>query len=90
MSARTEEVRYEILNQCYGYRPLARDCEAMVKVTKRDGTIASPTVSEFVVEAEYLVGKKFLDREADELNKARIRYKITAAGIDHVEARGLS
>lgn len=88
MSTRIENIRYEILHQCYGYRPHARDCDAMVKLAKRDGTIPQPTEHEFETECAYLVGKGMLTEERDPMAQARKRFAITSAGIDHLESRG--
>jgi hypothetical protein len=87
--SRPEQVRLEVLTQCYGYRPGSRDAEHMASLARRDGEIADAVPAEFETEAAYLAGKGLVEILQEELAKGHKRYKITSAGIDYLEANGL-
>ena len=86
---RTEQVRTEILTQCYVYRPGARDAERMARATRKEGELIDATEAEYAIEAAYLQGKGLVEEVPDALAQGHRRWKITAAGIDFLEARGL-
>ena len=87
--SRTETIRIEILTQLYGYRPSARDAERLAGTARREGELPDATAAEFEREAAYLVGKKLIECEPEAVAQAHKRWTITAAGIDHLESRGL-
>ena len=87
--SRTETIRMEILTQLYGFRPAARDADRMAAMAKREGELPDATPGEFVRECGYLVGKKLIEADPEELAQNHQRWKITSAGIDHLEKRGL-
>jgi hypothetical protein len=86
---RNEIVRESILIQCYGVRPGPRDAEHMARTARREGELVDALPDEFAREADYLVGRGFLEERPDALSKAHKRWAITAAGIDHLEGEGL-
>jgi len=87
---RTEQIRNEILTQCYGYRPQARDAERMARTAKHEGEIIAPRPIEFEREAAYLCGKDLIELVRDETAKAHKRFAITSKGTDHMEEQGLT
>jgi len=87
--SRHETIRNEILTQLYGYRPSARDAERMAKFAHREGEVRDATAAEFERECGYLAGKGLIACEPEAIAQAHKRWAITAAGIDHLEARGL-
>ena len=87
--SRTETIRFEILTQLYGYRPAARDAERMAAMARREGELTDATASEFSREAVYLAGKGLIEVEPEEISQGHKRWKISAAGVDHMESRGL-
>jgi hypothetical protein len=86
---RRELIRKEILTQCYGFRPAARDAERMARSARAEGEIDA-TAAEFSLEADYLEMKGFIVGVRDAIAQAHKRYKITAAGIDYAEAQVLA
>lgn len=86
--SRAETIRCEILNQCYGYRPSARDAERMAKFARGEGELTDATSAEFEREASYLAGKGLIEADRAELAQDHVRWKITSAGIDHMEREG--
>ncbi len=86
---RNETVRESILIQCYGVRPGTRDAEHMARFARREGELVDAVPAEFAREADYLVGRGFLEERPDDLNKAHKRWAITAAGVDFLEGAGL-
>ena len=89
MSDRCEKVRHEILLQCYGYRPQARDAARMARTARMEGEIPDAAAPEFEREAAYLVDKGLLRRVTDEIARGRRRYALTAAGVDYLEEHDL-
>jgi hypothetical protein len=87
---RNEIIRNEILDQCYINRPLDRDAERMVKVFYRDCELEmkDATAAEFEREAAYLLGRGLIEGVPADVAKNHMRWKITAAGIDHMESQG--
>lgn len=88
MSTRAETIRREILDQCYAHRPLLRDAERMAKLARAEGEVDNATAGEFEREAAYLEGRGFIETIPEDLSKDHKRFRITAKGIDHVEAEG--
>lgn len=86
---RAEQIRNEILTQCYGYRPQSRDAERMAQMARREGELTDATPGEFEREAAYLADKKFLELDQVEHAQGHKRWRITAAGIDYMESKGL-
>lgn len=87
--SRTETIRQEILTQLYGYRPAARDAERMAQTARREGELPDATPAEFSREAAYLLGKNLVEADPEVIAAGHVRWRITAAGIDHMEAKGL-
>ena len=88
-ASRTEIIRNEILDQCYAYRPSSRDADRMFKVFDRHREeLPDATAAEFEREAAYLVGRGLLEVDPADVAKNHMRWKITAAGIDHMESQG--
>jgi len=87
--AHNERIRHEILLQCYGYRPAARDAERMARAARHEGEIPDAVAAEFARECAYLQGKGLIALEPDELARGHKRWAITSAGIDTLEERGL-
>lgn len=86
---RNETVRQEILTQCYGFRPSARDAERMARLARLEGELTDATAGEFEREAAYLVGRGLLETRPSSIARGHKRYAITSAGVDHLEERGL-
>lgn len=87
--SRVETIRHEILTQVYGYRPAARDATRMVTTARRDGELPDAGEAEFERECAYLSGKGLIEVEPDPVAAAHKRWRITAAGIEFMESRGL-
>ena len=88
--ADAELVRNEILFQCYTVRPGARDATRMARLARHEGDMPDATAGDFDREAAYLVGKGLLEIAREEIARAHIRYRITSAGVDYLEERGLT
>ena len=86
---RREQVRNEILLQCYGYRPGARDAERMATTCRREGELTDAQAGEFDREAAYLEDKGLVELARDGTARDHKRWTITAAGIDYLEEAGL-
>lgn len=87
---RQEQLRVEILRQCYAYRPLSRDADHIAMRARRDGEIADCSAADVTMEAEYLLGLGYLEKvPGGDLEVTAVRWKITSAGIKHAELNGL-
>ncbi len=86
---RIEQIRTEILTQCYGYRPQSRDAERMSAMARREGEMVDANAAEFEREAAYLVGKGLLEVDLVDYAQSHRRYRITSEGIDFLESKGL-
>ena len=88
MSKRIETIRINIMVECYGVRPGARDAEQMAAGMRRNDDPSDVTAREVATEAAYLVGKGFLELAPYELAQGGKRWTITAAGVDYMEKQG--
>lgn len=88
MSDRNEQIRLEILTQCFGYRPGSRDAEQLARHARREGDVRDATTVEMEREAAYLQGKGLLELAPYEIGQGHKRWAITAKGVDYFEAQG--
>jgi hypothetical protein len=85
-----EKIRNEILLQCYGYRPQARDAVRIVRTAVQEGELVGVVVAEVDREAAYLADLGLITIVADDVSPGHKRYAITAKGIQHLEAKDLA
>jgi len=87
---RSELVRTEILHQCYGFRPGARDAERMARFARKEGELTDALPAEFEIEADYLADKGLIELVRDDIARSHKRWKITSEGIDYMEEQGFA
>ena len=85
---RNEQIRIEILTQCYGSRPGSRDADQIVKFARREGEVRDVLASEVEREAAYLAGKGLLELAPYEISQGHKRWAIAPAGVDYLEREG--
>lgn len=86
---RSEQICIEILTQLFGYRPMARDADALVRMAKVGGEMSDLAPSEVEREAAYLVDKGYIELQPLDISPQHKRWRITAAGIDWLREKGI-
>lgn len=89
MNKRVEQVRQEILDQCYGHLGQSRSAAQIVKTARLSGVVSDLTESEVEQQAAALVSMKHLELDPIDFAQGTKRWVISGDGIKFLEAKGL-